>query len=342
MKIWLFLFISSVCFCQPIELYVQRDLHIERSQIKKNSTQDLIEGGKIADIFFVTDLDQSEEYVIKRHDKKSGYSKEYEKEVSAYQFLNKHRFRYFKIPKLFQSTEDDEYLYLTLSKIQGSSLNQLLKKRKTLSKEQKIAYDKTLKIFMEKCGCAFYELHHSSPNSPFIYRIEPRPIEKKIESIHGLSKKKGGILLKIHQILSRKLTDHPITYGTTHGDLHPGNLFFDEKTENLTLIDFSTLSGYLQKKPRMAIPEELAYFISHFEMIASLHGFDDQEIEDLVNHFKNHYPNSEEIGDQIDYFRLIYLIEMMETCQNGSSDKIINQQMKKIFSYSKRKSISFH
>ena len=86
----------------------------------------------------------------------------------------------------------------------------------------------------------------------------------------------------------------------------------------------------------MPIAEELAYFISHFESIASMQGLSEKETINFLSTFLKNYPAFEKMKDEVDYYRLITHLRLIEICDDGSSDKGLNKQMKAIAKQSKK------
>ena len=64
--------IFSYCFAVPIEEFAQSILKINDAKITKNHTNDLVEGGRLADIFFITSPTTKETLVVKRFSKEIG------------------------------------------------------------------------------------------------------------------------------------------------------------------------------------------------------------------------------------------------------------------------------
>jgi serine/threonine protein kinase len=333
--LFLLLFLISTCLsAKPIEQIVQDDLKIPSAQIKKNNTNDLVEGGKLAEVFFIQDKTSKTPIIIKKFSKThQGY--EYQKEVEAYQFLQKTAFKTLFIPTVLHCIEDDEAFYIVLSKAKGTSLNQILKNRKIVPFWSRPQYDEEILLAMRKCAKAFDELHfktgHIVTKKIHVDSNAPLELAKRVsKSIHYPK------IVKEFSAIRNKISNKPIQFSVSHGDLHLGNIFYDEKTKTLTLIDFSTLSGYEEKMGKMPIAEEVANFIAHFESIAYLHGINEKETNRFIEEFKKHYPHYEEMKEEIAYYRMLTHLRLIEICEDETNDAQLNHQMKAIAHYSKK------
>ncbi len=332
-----FLFFTSMFCCQakPIEDFAVSDLQIEKAQIRKNSTDDLVEGGRFADIFFIEPKDQ-ETIVIKRFPKKENKSFEFRKEKEAFSYFSKKQIRSFTTPRLIKSAEDDEYYYLVMSKAKGISLNQMLKKRQMLPFWERQSYDLKIKQALKNLSISLYELHHLNAHSS-IKKISSN--SKGPDALFQRVSKEFKNKAQIHQkfqILRLKMKDKSIAFGVTHGDLHLGNIFFDQETQSIELIDFSTLSGHDQENAKMAISEEVASFVAHFKAIAFIYGIQEEESEYLLQAFYENYPHYSLMKEEVTYYQIITFMKLVDICQEGSTNFQVNSQMKKIAAFSKR------
>lgn len=332
----LLLFTYFSCFAASIEEFAQSILKINDAKITKNQTNDLVEGGRLADIFFITSPITNKTVVVKRFSKEIGQTWEWKREKEAYNYLDKKTYKHLKTADLLSSEEDDEYIYIVLSKAKGMSLNQLLKQRQTLPFWQKHAYDKKIVKAMEKCAKSFHELHfQSGKNQTKSIPQKSYAPEQLVSRVSPHIRNRKLVEKTFHQ-LRTKILAKPLKFGVTHGDLHLGNIFFDLESEELTLIDLSTLSGHNHQAGKTPIAEELANFMVHFAAIGNLYDLSDEEIQYYLNAFKKHYQGYEEMKDEIYYFQLLTYLRLIELCQDGSKDGYIDDQMRKIFIYSKK------
>jgi serine/threonine protein kinase len=334
--ILLFFAPSFFLFGQTLEQLAQDRLKIPTSVIQPHGSHDLIEGGKNASIYFLHDDEKNVDIVIKQSSKTLENRRDYQKEQLAYKFLSSKTFHHLQIPQLIDSLEDDKSTYLVMGKAEGFSLNCLLKKRKMASLFEKHHIDKKIDEALSQLGKALFELHHIEP-------IKMVPLD------HQLSKKADDYFqhnsLDPHfkqQIKSRyfhlehQVSHQKVVCGTTHGDLHLGNIFYDPIKNRITLIDFSTLGGFKSDQNRTPIAEELAHFIAHFEVIASIHGVQKQDIHKMLSHFYAAYPGFEELKPQVDYFRFLTHLRLYHLAIDPSGDFLIDHQLEKIFAYSKK------
>lgn len=331
----LFLLLFFQAFSAPIEKFAQSILKIEDAKITKNSQNDLVEGGRLADIFFIQSPSIKNTLIVKRYSKEIGQTWEWKKEKEAYDYLKKKNFKHLKTAQLIKAEEDDEYLYLVLSKAEGISLNQLLKKRQTLPFWQKHAYDKKIVKALENCAKSFHELHfQTGKNQTKSIAENSAAPEMLLSRVYPYIKNKKLVEKNFHQ-LRKKVLDKPLKFGTTHGDLHLGNIFFDPDSETVTLIDLSTLSFQSYRAGKTPIAEEIANFLVHFAAIGNSYDYTDAEIRYYLNAFKKAYPNYELMKEEISYFKLLTLLRLIELCQDGSKNQVIDYQMRKIFTFSK-------
>lgn len=333
--IFIFLLVSSLGFCKPIEEFIQNDLNIKKFNVKQNASNDIVEGGKLSDIFFIENLDSMDMLVIKRFSKTEGMGLDFEKEKRAYEFFQNYSFSSFKTPTLVKSYEDEENSYLVLTKASGITLNHLLQKRKSIPFWKREEYDKNIKLAMKESAKALYELHQSASNQSFKkispHSSSPTELAKRISA----SLKNPKIAANFEHF-RKKVSNKPLKFGTCHGDLHLGNIFFDEHGKTVTLIDFSTLSGHEESLGKIPVAEEIATFIAYFEAIAYLHGINQKDTKLFLEEFKINYPEYASMYDEIAYFRQIALLRLIETCQDGSSDSYLDYQMRELASYSKK------
>jgi serine/threonine protein kinase len=333
---YLFILFPLLVFCKPIEDVVRENLAIEKAKIKKNAIDDIVEGGKLASIYFVEDLDRKKTVIIKRFDKEQGGLFEYQKEKEAYAYLSSKNYQYLHFPSLIQAFEDEEYAYLIINKAEGMTINSLIKKRNKLNLFERHALDREIHDAMEKTAKAIHELHtknHCIPKK-FIQENSHEPkryVHKITASMRNKKQVESNFFHLRNQMLNKK-----IAFGLTHGDLHMGNIFYDQKLGQVTLIDFATLSGKADQLSKIPIAEDIGIFIAHFEAIGAIHDLKEHEINRFIETFKKSYPGYERMSIEVEYYRFMSHLRLYELSQDPSGHTNIDKQLKKILVYSKK------
>ena len=78
----------------------------------------------------------------------------------------------------------------------------------------------------------------------------------------------------------------PGPYGLIHGDTHPGNIYYDQETDTLSLIDFG--SAHLERKGAPVL-QDAANFLLTLEIFAAYYHLTPEEITSLKNRFTTTY-----------------------------------------------------
>jgi len=327
----LFIALHSLGFAIPIEVFVQDNLNLPRAKIQMHSQDDLVEGGRCAHLFFVKDLASGELFVIKRYPKLNGTPLDFKKEVAAYRYLEQKDFHELKVPLVIQTFEDDEDSYLVMSKAKGQSLNHLLKHSK------KKATIRVIKEAIQKIAVCLHELHESMPSNSLSKKSGNRIHDDALISyVETILHDEQHELKARYDALKSKINIGDVKIGVTHGDIHPGNIFYDPINHQVTLIDFSTLSANQKKHEGSPIAEEIANFLIHFEAVATLHGLSNHEIRELTEVFKASYPDYETIENEVDFYVLIELMRLLEITSDQSDDGEMGRDLKIIEVYAKR------
>ncbi len=137
----------------------------------------------------------------------------------------------------------------------GSSLNTYLKmisNSSSIEKRSQLLHE--LKMAITHTANALAELHN--------YQSFPYPEQK---------------------YLMKYDTDQPPgPFGIIHGDTHPGNIFYDAKSDFLTFIDFGSANLSGEGAP---VLQDAANFLLTFEIFASYYRLTPEEITLLTNSF---------------------------------------------------------
>lgn len=334
--IYLFFLFPFLVFCKPIEEIVRDDLKIEKARIKKNCDDDIVEGGKLASIYFIDDLKENQTVIIKRFNKKQGNLFEYQKEKEAYIYLASQNYENFLFPKLLQAFEDEDFAYLVIQKAKGQSLNAILKKRKKLNLFERHAWDLQIHDAMEKTAKAVYEMHtknHAVPKK--VIKNDSKEPDAYVHKITSSMRNKKQVQNNFLN-LRTKMKDKKIAFGLTHGDLHLGNIFYDSQDEKVILIDFATLSGTNDHLSKIPIAEDIGLFIAHFEVIGAIHDLKDHEIDRFLDTFKKSYPGYSQMENEINYYRFMSHLRLYELSLENNGHTNVDKQLKKILVFSKK------
>jgi len=140
-----------------------------------------------------------------------------------------------------------------------------------------------------------------------------------------------------YQDLYQEMLRHPSPCGFLHGDAHPGNFFFDEESQRLTMIDMDAITLSVSHRGTPAGPSVFDYIFASesCRIYGTLHGLSDQEIRELTIAFEESY--LDEIGDlfpseqSIRYYRFLFWlnkINLTNTADPDLSKKIWEQSQK--------------
>jgi len=265
--------------------------------------EDVAESGSQSLIFYINDAQGEPIAVMKQESINTDYYSNHEYEYLALNSLNKMNFDKFHPVRLYgvfekAISEKVSNGYIVESVAKGKSLNGFVKevgKEKDLLKREEQFY--VLKRGVEKTALGLGELHskkHYSHASSYF-----------IEQFHDTEETSK----------TKIASDLPGPFGIIHGDLHLGNVFYDEDEDIATFIDFSSSYHSRNGGP---IAQDLANFIITMEMLGSYHGLTQSEIKELNDVFLTAYTKTgpqvtdEAIQTYRKYFLLVYAEDISE------------------------------
>jgi tRNA A-37 threonylcarbamoyl transferase component Bud32 len=274
---------------------------------KREYLDDLAESGSQDDIYYLTNLHKEKLIVLKVKAKNSLYQGP-SKELKAMDYMGKISFNHFHTAKLLGSenmtfgTEMYEVIAMTMAP--GVSLNHYLQKISALpagSKERETSL-KELQDAINLTAIALAELHNKEVKTSLnlVY-------EKQKEYVIERFKKKSKTSLKqplIDHLNSLKDTSPK---GLIHGDLNPGNIFYDKSTKQVTFIDLDTSFDSIKGGP---IAYDLAHFSLLFEALGVFYEFNEEEQTILNRSFFQTYAKYGPVisSESKSYYR--YILEM--------------------------------
>ncbi len=224
-------------------------------------------------VFYVYDNEGNKIGVIKTIPSSDQEDQElFRSEVESLQKFQKMSFRHFHSIKILGDATGDidgeENLILAETVAKGVTINQLIKDFSKMSspsgkKEAFLA----LQVAVKETGAALGELHAKSPK------------------------------MKANPEYLKKYNNHlPGPYGIIHGDAHPGNIFYDKKTNQITFIDFQMTPPISKGGPAGV---DIAQFLVSLELMTKYRDFSDQQVEELREAFLQAYrENGPKISDQ--------------------------------------------
>jgi len=118
-------------------------------------------------------------------------------------------------------------------------------------------------------------------------------------------------------------TDHPPgPSGIIHGDTHPGNIFYDPKTDQISFIDFGSTHLAREGAP---ILQDAGNFLLTFEVFASYYHLTPNEIDKLTHTFLETYKSKipEATNESINFYKNYYIktYASTETWDEEASDQ---------------------
>lgn len=189
----------------------------------------------------------------------------FEEEFSALNHLRNLKFKHFHLVNLFGRAQGvvagEDSLVLAESVAPGKTMNSLIreygKSVTPIGKRQ--AFEK-LKAGVKETAVAMAELHNKSP---------------KLKANPYYLKKYSGYL--------------PGPWGIIHGDAHPGNIFYDQATNQTTFIDF-------QMTPDLALGGPVGYDVANFmttmEILGQYKDLSEAQTKEMSDLFLNTYRKS--------------------------------------------------
>ncbi|OGN61888.1 MAG: hypothetical protein A3F09_00300 [Chlamydiae bacterium RIFCSPHIGHO2_12_FULL_49_11] len=220
-------------------------LQMEARQV----TGDFAEEGRTDRIYVLKEGD-TPVFILKTLDmKKEDEKRDYYQEKRAFEVVQSKHFHRFRTPRLAYIGVKENTGMLIETPAAGKSLVWWLQDRTPEGRE-------ALKDAVEEAAIALAELHTSHKFST------PAPYYQKLYPASSL----------------------PGPYGLIHGDVHPGNIFFDGKS--ITFIDLSSLYPSLNGAP---VALDVAHFTLMLRAFAGYYGVPKKEVELLVTQFLTTY-----------------------------------------------------
>ncbi|MBM3194091.1 MAG: hypothetical protein FJZ59_07675 [Chlamydiae bacterium] len=273
----------------------------EDFQIKEHSSpSDLAEAGQGDPVFIVKDKKGNPIGVIKTistkfPDGRAHFKAEYE----ALDFLSHLQLKNFhtvKFKGIAETTLDGEKKGIIAEEFaKGLSINQFLKNiSKTKNNQKRELLLRELNRGLEKTAIALAELHQvkkfSYPSQSYLIKFD---------------------------------TDHPPgPSGIIHGDTHPGNIFYDPKTDQISFIDFGSTHLAREGAP---ILQDAGNFLLTFEVFASYYHLTPNEIDKLTHTFLETYKSKipEATNESINFYKNYYIktYASTETWDEEASDQ---------------------
>ncbi len=271
-----------------------------------SSPTDLAESGQGDPVFIVTDKKNSPIGVIKTISiEESDGLNSYKAEFTALDTLSHIPFKTFHITEPKGSGEivlDGKKTGLIAEEFApGNSLNYFLKKIANSKGKEREELMNHLLRGVEKTALAMAELHR--------YKTFVTPA---------------------HNYLIKFDTDRlPGPYGIIHGDTHPGNIFYDPKTDTLSFIDFG--STHLERKGA-PILQDVGNFLLTLEIFSAYYKLSPYEAADLENIFITTYRSQIPYATDkaIEFYKRYYIKTFLNS---PNSDAAQSSQAKFIQSY---------
>jgi hypothetical protein len=241
---------------------------------KREYLDDLAESGSQDDIYYLTDLHKEKLMVLKVKAKNSLFEGA-STELKAMHYMERISFNHFHTVKVLGSEDmtfgTTMYEVIAISIAPGVSLNHYLQRISTLpagSKERKTLI-KELQDAINLTAIALAELHNKEVKTSL------NPVyEKQKEYVIERFKKKSKSSLKEPLINHLDFLKDNSPRGLIHGDLNPGNIFYDKSTKQVTFIDLETSFDSIKGGP---IAYDLAHFSLLFQALGIFYEFNEEE-----------------------------------------------------------------
>ncbi|MCF7852370.1 MAG: aminoglycoside phosphotransferase family protein [Simkaniaceae bacterium] len=345
---FILLFFTSFAAADSIDDFVEMTLGQRCEIIPKEAIDqepDMIEDGMLARIYFVKNGYENIA-VVKVFPKEIGAQRDYIRERKAYESLMFQQSANLNPPHLMAAGEDEEHTYLIMEMAKGKSLNKWLRAagQSYLKRKQKILY--ALEAIEESSRYlrAFHERTRHLPlkQDPYSLKWANGRFEWLID--HCEKNTVQGIdlvtLKSLHQEMQKKITEQSLTLGQTHGDLHPGNVFYDPMEHRVTFIDFTRLSYPLQTYTGEPIARDAMQYLMTLQACAKGYGWTQEEIQLIEDAFFKGYGQDSIRPIELNYYKLIEAIEIIDTFDadaydvKASSD-LLKAQFEKMYAFSK-------
>jgi serine/threonine protein kinase len=288
------------------------DLDEDNIQIKKHSSPtDLAEAGQGDPVFMVYSKKGESKGVIKSvliETPEGAYS--FKSEYESLMYLNQARFKNFHMLKLRGIGEMDvdgkTYGLIAEEFAKGYSINHYLKMiGKSQNKKTRTENFNELQKAVKKLGSALAELNcyhkYSKPSHDYVMKFDSENL--------------------------------PGPYGIIHGDTHPGNIFYDPKTDTISFIDFGSMN---LKQKGAPVLQDAGNFLSILEIFSSYYSLTDSELNQLKSSFLETYRSEipEATEESISFYEN-YFFKTFASLEN--SDKMQKHQASFIHDYCEKK-----
>lgn len=243
-----------------------------------SSSQDMAESGLFdSGIYYVYDLQGNKLGIIKSVPSNESEDETlYHDEVRALNTLKKIPFSHFHCVKLLGTScaeiAGEHRLVLAETVAKGETLNQLIKDYgKMTSSSGKKELSAKIEAGMRETGAALAELHVKSPKSK--------------ANANYLSSYNGYL---------------PGPYGIIHGDAHPGNIFYDATSGEVTFIDFQMTPSTSIGGP---VGVDIGQFLACVELMSKYRKIPENQLSNWKKAFLDSY---QETGPAISESEMTY------------------------------------
>ena len=308
----------------------------EDYRLKSYKGTDFIDGGSSAKIHFVT-RNREPVAVLKQYDQTIPQRRMYEAERKAYEELGMRSDADLNAPALFVAGEDDEHCYLIMDIAKGEAMNRIMqdvKKGKLKIDELYAAIEESsrlLRQFHDYSGRTnlkknYFRIH--STNRIIMNGLDELP-EEDFDTLK---------LREHHDKLLNRFMASNAAIGQVHGDMHPGNAFYDPKTNTVSMIDFSSVNQPAQNNEGEFIARDAMKYLFTLQISAFQYGYSQEEIDTIEQAFFNGYGRDKLKQSEMEYFKFYYAIDMIDAygkeekklyafCKNSLNKQISNADL---------------
>ena len=296
-------FLKSSLLADGAEEFIQTT-PFKNASIFKKIDDDLVENGKFADIYYIHE-EGKVVAVLKEFHKVPSSTRDYQKEIRAFEELK--RSKTLPYSPLIVHGEDSNYYFIIMQCAKGSSLNSQLKEIGKSSWGRILLLKNFLKG-VKKTGASLRAFHQktlttsANPSRAIFER-------QRFDYFYSRTPIKGVDLEKL-SYLEKSLKETPMLLGQVHGDLHIGNIFFDPKTEEVTFIDFSTLSN--SKKGGIPVASDAMKLVISLKVLGKTYGLSSKEIKQIEDAFFEGYGTDMLSYEEMAYYTLLELLNLIE------------------------------
>ena len=276
------------------------------------ASDDLFNEGKIADIYYVRSPSNRNIAVIKEFDKNEGSKADFQRELSAYNMLEKPRNHFFNSPTLLKSGEDDDHYYLMLTLASGENLYHWLRNG---PRDQ----------FLDGVE------HSAKALRQFHSRLVERPLKENM----ARKKSRAQLYDSFNEVDKKKrFLNTEFTLGQVHGDLHPGNIFYDPESNEVTFIDFSTLTNPVKTMRGDPIAADAMKYLTSLQAVAHVYGYNQDEIDEIEAAFFKGYGTDLLSEEEIQVFKNYYALDLIDLInESNETDPLRKKQFAKLHEF---------